>query len=329
MGYSVFRAGVSSVLILTSLATIAASARPPVEFADLSPFSRQKKWGPSRSVTRVQLRAALLDARAAKKAYLSSKKQAKALVALARKPGASRDSKRAAVRAVATLRANANQLKAALATLRRLRNQSRAEARRPANPAAGKPAKPAVQKGVKRAVQKEVQKAVQKEVKKAVQKEVKKVVQKAAKKAVQKAAKRAVQKPIAAGKKSAVITSKPKEGKGPAVTKKQARARVVPLVKNADKKMSKKMMKMNGRRLPMNCFCAKQRVGESRCYYFIKGRTCRARTCSASYKCVGREQSRGILCLLRRVQKRIVPFRGSICRIRRIDSFMYVPYARY
>lgn len=99
--------------------------------------------------------------------------------------------------------------------------------------------------------------------------------------------------------------------------------------KRAPVQMSRRTVLINGRRLPVNCYCAKQRAGESRCYFFTRGRYCSARYCAASYVCVGKRRSRGTLCLLRRVRTRVVPVKKNICRNRRINASMYVPYERY
>lgn len=126
-----------------------------------------------------------------------------------------------------------------------------------------------------------------------------------------------------------VNTKKPMPKTVPVVSKKPTRTRSIPMMKDAVNTMSKKVVKINGRKLPQNCYCAKQRAGESKCYFFTKGGYCSVRFCAASYACVGRSKSRGTLCLLRRIRTRIVPVRENKCRIQRIDSFMYVPYARY
>lgn len=269
MSHSGFYAGLAPLLvlfILSALTSIAACARSPLVYAAIPAYSRQQKGWPKTGVTKVLLRAALLDARSAKKAYLASKQRAKELIAMAKKPGASRADKRAAINSVAAVRRDAKLLKAALAKLRSLRNRSVAP-------------------------------------------------------------KAPTQKPVS--ETTAVVSKKPVRKTGPVVSKKPTQKRSIPMMKNAVNTMSKKVMKINGRKLPMNCYCAKQRAGESKCYYFTKARFCSVRNCAASYVCVGRQQSRGTLCLLRRVRTRIVPFKNNVCRVQRIDSFMYVPYARY
>lgn len=95
------------------------------------------------------------------------------------------------------------------------------------------------------------------------------------------------------------------------------------------KRGTRRTVIINGRRLPVTCHCARQRPGESRCYFFTRGRYCSARYCAPSYACVTKRKSKGTLCLLRRVATRIVPIRENRCRKKRINSYMYVPYERY
>lgn len=130
-------------------------------------------------------------------------------------------------------------------------------------------------------------------------------------------------------KPSTVRMRTPADQKPSVDTKTYSQEKIAAVTKQASKPMTGRTVKINGKTLPVNCFCAKQRAGESECYFFNIGRYCSVRFSAASFVCVGKKTSRGRLCLLRRVYARIVPVERNICRRQVINSFMYVPYERY